>query len=117
MEASMVEFFRDGTMSRHIRKSVKLYEERRNHFCKLLMEGLGNRISFNRPKGGMAIWAKFPGGDSSKIIKTAQEKGLILPNTTPYYHGTNPNNNIRMGFASLNLKEQERVVNILSQCV
>ena len=117
MEASMVEFFRDGTMSRHIRKSVKLYEERRNHFCESLTQELGNRISFNRPKGGMAIWAKFSGGDSSKIIKTAQEKGLILPNTAPYFHGTNPNKNIRMGFASLNLKEQERVVNILSQCV
>lgn len=117
MEASMVEFFRDGTMSRHIRKSVKLYEERRDHFCGLLTEKMGGRVSFDRPKGGMAIWAKFPGGDSGQILKTAQKKGLILPNTDPYFHGPNPNHNIRMGFASLNFKEQERVVAILSECV
>lgn len=118
MEASLVEFFRDGTMSRHIHKSVKLYKERRNHFCKLLTNELGSRVIFDQPKGGMAVWAKFPGTNSIQLSKSAQKKGLILTGAKNYNHVPNVNNNnVRMGFASLDLKEQEKAIEILSQCV
>lgn len=118
MEASLVEFFKDGTMSRHIRKSVKLYQERRNHFCELLNSRFGDKVNFNRPKGGMAVWAQFSGAHSSQICDRAHKKGLMLPDSKNYYFDPNfDSNNIRMGFASLNFKEQEQVVDILKRCI
>ncbi|HEU4470099.1 MAG TPA: PLP-dependent aminotransferase family protein, partial [Flavisolibacter sp.] len=38
MEAAIAELYSNGTIGRHIKKAVKTYHERRDHFCRLLSE-------------------------------------------------------------------------------
>lgn len=111
-EAAIAELYRNGTIGRHIKKVVKLYRERRDHFCTLLQQELGDKVSFKVPDGGMSVWTKFNRDDLKRIIVKAAEKGLTIPD--PAFYNTLTNlNATRLGFASLNLKEQERAVGIL----
>ncbi|HEY5825291.1 MAG TPA: PLP-dependent aminotransferase family protein, partial [Cyclobacteriaceae bacterium] len=55
IENAIAEMFKDGTISRHLKKSITLYRDRRDHFCDLLQRELGRHISFKIPEGGMLV--------------------------------------------------------------
>jgi GntR family transcriptional regulator / MocR family aminotransferase len=113
MENAIAELYNDGTITRHIKKSVKLYKERRDHFCNLLQDELGEAISFKIPDGGMSVWTKFVNRDLKTISSKAFTKGLIVKDGTTYDIEKIKYNAVRLGFASLNFKEQEKAVRIL----
>lgn len=112
MEHAIAELYRDGTLTRHIKKSVKLYRERRDHFCDLLHTELHEHLDFTIPDGGMSVWARFH-ADLKKVSPRALEKGLVIKDGTSYDTGSIKYNAVRLGFASLNLKEQALAVGIL----
>ncbi len=117
MEAALAELFRNGTIGRHIRKVVKLYHERRDHFCRLLTETCGKHISFKVPDGGMSVWAHFKGVPVARVAAKAMRHGLAISDGKLYNTTAVNYNAIRMGFASLNLDEQEKAVEILKKCL
>lgn len=113
LENAIAELYNDGTMVRHIKKAVRLYKERRDHFCQLLKTQLGEHVSFKVPDGGMSVWTKFVEADLKKVSAIAYKKGLAMSDGRIYNtHRVNYNSS-RLGFASLNLEEQRRVVQAL----
>lgn len=117
MENAIAELYKDGTIARHIKKSVKLYRERRDHFCELLEGQLGDRVSFKIPDGGMSVWTKFLKDDLVKVSKNAYEHGLVMKDGTDYDMGKLKFNSVRLGFASLNFKEQIQAIKILKEAI
>ena len=117
LEVAIAELYRDGTMTRHIKKSVKTYRERRDHFCELLKKELGEKVSFTVPNGGMSVWVKFENVDLKKISEKARFKGLDISDGSKYDSVGNPCDSLRLGFASLNCTEQKRAIEILKTCL
>jgi len=117
MELAMAELFRNGTVSRHIHKSVRTYRQRRDHFCGLLESELGGRIEFRRPEGGMAVWVKWPGVDLARLSELAAGKGLDISDGRFYNPPGTNYFGMRMGFASLDEREQEKAIGILRECM
>ncbi|MBC9797929.1 PLP-dependent aminotransferase family protein [Sinomicrobium weinanense] len=117
MENAIAELYREGAIARHIKRSVRLYRERRDHLCRLLREELGNSVSFKIPDGGMSVWTTFQGEDLTTISKNAREKGLILPDGKEHDTSSKKYNATRLGFASLNFEEQEQAVGILKALI
>ncbi|QHV93665.1 MocR-like pyridoxine biosynthesis transcription factor PdxR [Spirosoma endbachense] len=117
MEVAIAELYRNGTIGRHIRKVVNLYRERRDHFCSLLTENLGQRVTFRIPDGGMSVWTRFNDSDLRNVSAKAFQKGLIMSDGQRYNTGTINYNSARLGFASLNLAEQERAIDIIARCL
>ncbi|HEX6227427.1 MAG TPA: PLP-dependent aminotransferase family protein [Chryseolinea sp.] len=115
-EVALAELYRNGTMASHIRKVVKIYHERRDHFCAMLKQKLGDRISFDIPGGGMSVWATFHHADIKQVAAKAEKKGLLVSDGR-LYNLNKDYNATRLGFASLNLKEQEKAIDILAKCV
>lgn len=115
VENAVAELYKDGTIARHLKKSIKRYHERRDHFCTLLREELGDAISFRVPEGGMSVWTKFLKHNLPKVAASVYEKGLIIRDGTDYDTKKIKYNAVGLGFASLNFKEQERAVGILKQ--
>ena len=115
IENAIAELYKDGTLSRHIKKSVKLYKERRDHFCELLRHELGDRISFTVPEGGMSVWTHFLKNSLPVVAEKAYKKGLILSDGADYDTGKTKYNSTGLGFASLNLGEQEKAVAVLKE--
>src|SRR4030095_6778037 len=106
MEEALGEMFLHGDMQRHFAKSLKLYHQRRDLLCALLSAELGNKISFQVPQGGMAVWVRFASEISvESLSKKVSTKGLYLSDGNFYNTGNKRYNSTRMGFASLNEKE------------
>lgn len=114
MEAAMATLIRNGDIGRHIKKSNKIYHQRRDMLCSLLDQHLPGIIDYQKPAGGMAIWARFnPKYPLPAIAARASEMGLFMNDGTSYVTGKTNYNALRIGFASLNEKEMQEMVNIL----
>jgi len=117
MEVAIAELYKNGTIARHIKKSVKLYRERRDNFCSQLRDKIGRYVSFKVPNGGMAVWAAFNDVDLKEISIVAAKKGLAMGDGTLFNTGTKNYNSTRLGFASLSLGEQEKALDILKESI
>lgn len=118
LERAIGQMIEMGDLQRHSRKALKLYHERRDHFNHLLKQHLGEFFSYDLPEGGMAFWAKLDKALSwEKITHRCHELGLVIPDWKIYDHSNQGHNGIRMGFASLNFEEQEKVIAILKSAI
>jgi len=117
LELGLAQLYSDGIIEKCIKKSLKIYKNRRDHFCGLLKAELGEKVSFKIPNGGMSVWTKFNDIDLKKLSEEAGKKGLKISDGNKYDTIDNKYNSIRMGFASLNLSEQEQAIKILKSCI
>jgi GntR family transcriptional regulator/MocR family aminotransferase len=112
-EQVLTDWIQDGEVHRMSKKNKKIYRQRRDHFVCLLNEKLNNRVKFQVPSRGLAIWVEWL--DQFNLMKLRENcvaKGLFLPKTILYQ-----NQNLtatRLGFGHLNEKEMEDAVEILS---
>lgn len=113
-EAAMAILIRNGDISRHTKKSNKIYHQRRDMFCAMLDEHLPGIVNYRKPAGGMALWARFhPKYPLPAIAARAAGMGLFMNDGASYITGKTNYNALRIGFASLNEKEMQEVVSIL----
>ncbi len=118
LEEAMANLLKNGDISRHLKKTNKIYHERLGVLCALLNDQLGDSISFKVPDGGFAIWMQYLNGVSARLVAAkAAEMGLSVSDGSGYYYRNDDCNFIRLGFASLNLKELEQGVGILKRAV
>src|SRR5262249_39146850 len=119
LEEAMANLLKNGDIGRHLKKTNKIYHERRDHLVTLLKEHLHGDITFKKPHGGFAVWAQYLNGiRPEKVAEKAAEMGLTVSNGSGYYHDESyPSSCIRLGFASLNLPEMEEGVEILTKAI
>ena len=116
MEEAMSVLFNNGDTQRHLKKAVKLYEERRNIFCGMLENELAGMASFTKPAGGMAVWVQFNKKyNLHTIVQKVAAKGIYMSDGSFYNTGKTNYNSLRMGFASMNKNEMEDVVRALKE--
>lgn len=115
MENTLATLINNGELSRHIKKSVKTYRERRDYLCDLLAAYLPGHINFTIPDGGMALWVKTkPGFNLTKAIQVGYGKGINLNGLVLNKHENQ--SGFRIGFASLTFEEIDDLVNLLKSC-
>jgi len=118
LEEALAVLSNAGHIQRHLKKSVKLYHERRDIFCNLLEKELSGIVSFTKPQGGMAVWVRFDKKYPLPVIaQRASAYGLFMGDGSFYNSGNVNYNALRMGFASFNEKEMEEVVGIIKKVV
>lgn len=106
----------NGDIGRYLKKTSKIYHQRRDFCCQLLEQHLKGRIEYQKPDGGMAIWIRFKVPHLLKdIAHRAALKGLRISNGEPYNTGGTHYNSLRFGFASLTYQEMEKAILILKE--
>ena len=114
LEEAFAVMFNDGEMERHFRKSLKIYKQRRDFFCRLLGTDFKDEIEFKVPEGGLAVWANFDQKiDLIKLSDEAAKKGLHIEDSTFYQNESFSPNALRLGFASLNENEIVEALGVL----
>ena len=114
LENAIAELLRDGIVQRHLRKSLRLYRQRRDHFCSLLKNELGKFAEFSIPDGGMAVWTRFDDSiDLENVARKALTKDLSFSNGLIHQHLINAPAATRLGFASSDEQELTESVDIL----
>ncbi|AZJ35782.1 PLP-dependent aminotransferase family protein [Tenacibaculum singaporense] len=116
LELTFAEFIKSGDLDRHIRKLMKIYLQRRDLFCELLKNKLGDYFQFEVPKGGMAIWVHLNKQYSwSEVAKEASKHQLEVGEWQRYDLVNKKHNAIRIGFASYNDEEIKLLIEKLKQ--
>lgn len=114
MEKALAELLEEGEIQRHLKKTLKVYQERRNIFCELLKTQLEGLVSFTAPSGGLAIWTKWdPKLNLMRMSKDCARKGLYLPQTLLYQ--TRSLTAMRLGFGNQTIEEMGRSVTVLAE--
>lgn len=118
LEFAVGQLFRTGDLKRHFRKALRTYLARRNRFCQLMASELSGVVQFQKPDGGMAVWAQFdPAIDLEKVAERAQRSGLYVSAGTSHNPPGRRLNGTRLGFASSTEDELERAVAVLKQAL
>lgn len=119
LEEATAELFSAGEISRHIKKSSKVYQARLENACRLLQDHMSDYLTFDRPNGGLAIWAAYKKKISAKQVSlNAATLGLEISDGSRYFFKPNialPHDYIRIGYCSLNETEMARAVDLWKQ--
>jgi len=116
MEQVLGEMIAEGDIHRHLKKSLKVYLERRNHCCALLAKHFGHQLTFNIPKGGLAIWLEWNIPISLlKLAKACKENDLFIPKNILYQN--RKTTAMRIGFGHLTTNEMEKSLGIMKGCL
>lgn len=114
LDNSMAELLNDGTIQRYLRKTLTVYEQRRDFFCSLLKSELSDFTDFAIPEGGMTVWTKFDTSINLEIVsKKAYNKGLYISDGRIHQYSTYSKNAVRLGFASSSLEDLAKSVDII----
>jgi len=105
-ELAVAELMISGEIKRHIRRTFKIYNERRNVLMNLVNSQLSDFVNFDEPSGGLAFWLRLNHGiNINEIEKNALNKNVrILPGTL-FSASSQEVHAIRLGFGSLDVKE------------
>jgi len=110
------ELIYEGEISRILKKHRKIYREKRDYFCNLLLQFFGNEIQFKFPKSGLAIWIVFKNPlNLMQLKKDAETLNLYIPQNILYQ--TNTVTGIRIGFSDLSEDEMYRILKIIEECI
>ncbi|HEY0670314.1 MAG TPA: PLP-dependent aminotransferase family protein [Sphingobacteriaceae bacterium] len=116
LDNAIAELLQNGIIQRHLRKSVRIYRQRRDVFCNLMLSELKNYLSFQLPEGGMSVWTTFdPAIDLVKLAMKAGQKDLYFSNGRIHHSPFNQQNATRLGFSSSTIEELERCIDIMKQ--
>ena len=114
IEEALAGLLDNGDIDRYLKKTNKLFRERRDVFCDLLEEQLDGVVDFKRPDGGMAVWARFPRKYSIPGLSArASELGLLIGDGSSYRSAESGENGLRLGFASLTTTEIREAIRLL----
>lgn len=116
MEHVLGEMIAEGEINRYLKKSLKIYHERRDYFVSLLNDQLGDFIEFQKPSGGLAVWLEWKVPvNLMQLSRKCAQNNLFIPKTLLYQ-----NKNLtamRLGFGNLNVNEMDKSIEIFSHNV
>jgi GntR family transcriptional regulator / MocR family aminotransferase len=79
LELAIAELIEDDELGRHTRKMRRIYHARRDALVAALRDQLGDRLSFDTPTGGIALWARVdPALDVDRWCKRARDHGVVF---------------------------------------
>ncbi|MFE9257835.1 PLP-dependent aminotransferase family protein [Streptomyces sp. NPDC006879] len=85
----------------HLHKIRGAYRERRDALLSGLGEALPTGSTWNRPEGGMFIWARLPQGlDSQDLLKSAVAQDVAYVPGAPFFTGTPDHATLRLSFTT-----------------
>lgn len=119
-ELAASELIDSGEVKRHIRKSFKVYNDRRALLATLLRKELFDFVDFDMPDGGLAFWLRLKSKIKTEDImrQALKEKIRILPGAV-FTIGSTNSQAIRLGFGSLDNTELttgiQRLRHVLNQ--
>ncbi len=91
----------DGVIARHLRRAVRVYAGRQRLLVGALRERLGDRLRFDVPAGGLAMWVEAVGRDGAALAREAWARGVVVTPGQQHALDGRPDSFLRIGFASL----------------
>ncbi|MDR1402918.1 MAG: PLP-dependent aminotransferase family protein [Tannerellaceae bacterium] len=115
MEQAILELIHEGDVSRHKKRMVSHYLEKRDFFASLLDYYLKDKVTYKKPDGGLAFWIQpVKEMDLYKLKELTNRKrvGFYTPDRFSFGESIQ---GIRLGYASLSKENLERGIQVLGK--
>lgn len=104
-QATAAAYLQSGRMPSTLNQVRSVYAKRAKIMAKCLSQGLGQKISFSQPQGGLFFWARltgFNGGptDGAVFAKSAIAQGVAFVPGAPFYANQPDHSTLRLSFAT-----------------
>lgn len=105
MQAVAASYLAGGSLARHLPRITEIYRRKCDALCDQLRDRLGDALRFQRPEGGMFVWARMDGVDSSDLLQHAiMQKVLFVPGKG-FYADRADLASLRLSFAAPSIDE------------
>ncbi|HLS57603.1 MAG TPA: PLP-dependent aminotransferase family protein [Zeimonas sp.] len=95
-------YLRSGRLAERLPALRAAYGERRDALCDALVARFGDALRFERPDGGMFVWARFVDrSDASALLPVACDEGVIFVPGAAFYDEAPDESALRLSFATL----------------
>jgi 2-aminoadipate transaminase len=115
----VADVLRDGFLERHVPGIRALYKSQRDAMLAALereMSGLG--LQWNRPAGGMFLWARLPQGmDASELLPLAVQKGVAFVPGAPFHAGEADPRTLRLSFVTATREQIDAGIARLAEAI
>ncbi|MDB5914589.1 MAG: 2-aminoadipate aminotransferase [Ramlibacter sp.] len=113
------EVLRDGFLDRHVPTIRALYKSQRDAMLAALeREMRGLDVQWNRPDGGMFLWARLPAGvDSIALLPKAVERGVAFVPGAAFYAEAADHRTIRLSFVTASPQQIDSAIATLADVI
>jgi 2-aminoadipate transaminase len=117
----ILEFLPQGFLSGHLRQLKSVYARKMNLMANTLDSRLAGKIRFDRPEGGMFIWATLDDRvDTRKLFDRAIEQGVAFVPDAAFYENCLLDFSMRLNFTNSSEAEIvqgiDRLARLLETC-
>ncbi|MCX7889495.1 MAG: PLP-dependent aminotransferase family protein [Rhodobacteraceae bacterium] len=110
-QAALADFINAGHLTRHLRRTRRLYAQRREAFYAAFDAHLSPWLSLQRTGTGIQQVARFHGAvDDRAFVAASAAEGINVSALSMQYHGRAAHPGLLLGFASADQREQERAL-------
>jgi len=114
----VAEVMKNGFLDRHVPRIRALYKSQRDVMLAALEQHMPREVSWNRPVGGMFLWARLPAGfDAAALLPKAVARGVAYVPGAAFYAGTPDARTLRLSFVTASAEEIERGVSALAAVI
>lgn len=111
LENAVAELLEDGEVLRHSLRARRVFHARRDLLVELLRKKLGSALSFEVPRGGLALWARVDDGIDVEVwAKAALQRGVRFFTGRQYMPSGRAIPFVRLGFGHLDEAELAEAV-------
>lgn len=107
MQAIASAYLADGALAAHLPRIAERYRLKCNALCDALDAHLEGALRFQRPQGGMFVWARMEGVDSAQLLQHAIEQKVLFVPGEAFYIDHLDRSTFRLSFASPELEALE----------
>ncbi len=108
-------YLRSGRLPERLRLTCATYRQRRDALCDALAAAFGDCLRFQRPDGGMFVWARFADGtDTETLLPHARDRGVIFVPGAAFYDEAPDRATLRLSFATLDPGQLAQAVDRLA---
>ena len=113
-QAALADFMNEGHFTRHLRRTRRLYAERRHYFLGAAERHLGEWLRFRATESGIQVVGIFRDDcDDAAIARAAGGQGInVSPLSMQYRHGGR-RRGLLMGFAAVDANTTEKAMSRL----
>ena len=116
LQDALAEFIEDGHFAAHIRKTSRIYRERRDHVVRALGAASGDALKIVPPSGGMQLVASLGKQvDDRTVAARLIENGVSARPLSPHFVGRITERGLFLGFAAWNAREIDAGAEIIGR--
>ncbi|NBC95435.1 MAG: aminotransferase class I/II-fold pyridoxal phosphate-dependent enzyme [Deinococcus-Thermus bacterium] len=95
-----MELLERGVLRERLPRLRAFYQAQRDALADALAAEVGDVLRFERPPGGMFLWAALPEGlDAGALLVTAVEHGVAFVPGAPFYANGGPTHTLRLSYS------------------